>query len=31
MDCIVVSDDENDEFDDLELINAVEQFEQVQK
>jgi hypothetical protein len=31
MDCIVVSDDESDEFDDLELINAVEQFEQVQK
>ncbi|UJR27946.1 hypothetical protein I4U23_009205 [Adineta vaga] len=27
MDCIVVSDDENDEFDDLELITAAEQFD----
>ncbi|CAF0754232.1 unnamed protein product [Adineta steineri] len=28
MDCVVVSDDENDIFDDLELITAAEQFEQ---
>ncbi|CAF1376637.1 unnamed protein product [Adineta ricciae] len=31
MDCIVVSDDENDEFDDLELITAAEQFDSENK
>jgi hypothetical protein len=31
MDCIVLSDDESDELNDLELLDAAEQFDQVEK
>ena len=31
MDCIVVSDDENDTVDDLDLINAVQQCEHIDR
>jgi hypothetical protein len=31
MDCVVVSDEDSDGLDDLELLDAAEQFEQIEK